>query len=379
MQSITQAPSVEHQNPPNSWAFADSQNDLWLQNHLNKTESQIDEPDDRQAAAWRASVFEALFAAGYEDDAIYFHECAGQFAKVPVARVMSTLPENSQAVYACSHDPDHGLQSVQYTCHLRICPDCARREMFRQLARYAPLVREMSSAGKHNIHFRKITLTTPISIWCDDIADKVNFYANAAIKAIRQSVEGGWRPWNGAFIAFEFGAKGLKLHFHAFVFSHWIENRKGKPNRLADNWERLSNGESTNVFIQKISEGNVVNELIETIKYATKFWKRDSDGKVIYLEPETVVRLHEVLKGKRRIRSYGVFYGFASDNDRTPHCPECGADMERWSVSHWLIYHETGYTPSDWATRFSSNIGNKSPPPTEKNVPMWTKEQVKLL
>ena len=92
---------------------------------------------------------------------------------------------------------------------------------------------------------------------------------------------------------------------------------------------------------------NVVDAIREAVKYPTKFDE---------LSPELLVQVHGVMKGSRRIRTYGVFYGEVRSKPVVL-CSVCGNDT--WKV----LAHRTGwgvwnYSPS--LVMLGAGAGGKS-------------------
>lgn len=131
--------------------------------------------------------------------------------------------------------------------------------------------------------------------------------------------------------------------------------------------------------ISSVNYEDLEHELIETVKYVTKFWKTSPDGALVRLSPDLVASLLLALRGTRRVRSYGIFYGVPGASVEAMTCPECGGPVSRWTPLQWNIYVETGWCPDEQKRLLILRPGNKSPPkrgelsqessPKPQNVP----------
>jgi hypothetical protein len=302
--------------------------------------------------AWRNEVFEALYDAGLETVADNWLNCSQNFATFEVTTKTDKLPESSRGVYVCSNDPSHYAKVCAFTCHNRACPDCARRETARLFQRYMPTVQSLSDKLSMRNKFRHIILTTDIDLSDPGCKIRLNELSTMPVKVMDSLLASDWRSRQGFIQTAEFGGDGHKLHFHLFFFGHYIEQQK-----LSEAWEKITG--CPVVYIRVIESADYQHELIEMVKYVTKFWKREPDGTVVYFNPDLVPVLLKVLSGQRRVRSYGVFYGIKD----TPHetcCPHCLAPLTRWSPIEWEIYAQTGWQPHEQETELNLKHGNKS-------------------
>lgn len=326
---------------------------------------------------WRLFVAEALDAAGYQDEAAKYLNCSCE-EPVRFISASATISEsgNAKAVYVCQSNAAHKPVAIFRTCQSRICPDCAKRESARLLARFSPKFQECIHAHHPTYKFRKIVLTTPYALDAPNAAQKYQELKAAIPKVFDRLLGKDWRKDQGFVRAAEFGPEGHKLHFHILFYGAWIDNRKHNDYPLSAAWKAVTGDECEIVHISAVNPEDIEHEVIETLKYSVKFWKKDADGTVNRLDPALMPVLFEVLKGTRRVEGYGIFYRLPPAPERERECPVCGAACERWSVTEWNIFVMTGWTPdgqklnlrlADNSLRGPPN-GDNSDPPNAKNV-----------
>lgn len=308
-------------------------------------------------------------SAGMHDEADLFESCSDPAHFFTAGH--DPLPDQAVAVVACSSDPDHFNKVICPSCQLRTCPDCAHREGARLLERYMPELRKHVERPRAGFRFRKIVLTTPISVHNDDLSAQIK----QAYKQVRKLFENMLKTVRngryaisdvGVIVAHEFGPNGLKLHFHALYYGPYLAQAD-----LVDEWESLTGWRV--VWIEKVGAGERLDSLeaavVETLKYTTKFWKRQKNGDVVYIEPRLVPIIHKALEGSRRVRSWGLFYNIQVD-DEPACCETCGALLARFSPLEFDIWQQTGWLPDEFRDVLRSELGgdlnlklgNKSPP-----------------
>lgn len=250
-------------------------------------------------AAWRAAVTHHLFAAQMYSEANGFEMCGQTFGNFQVAM--------------CDEHPEHEARIIPFTCHLRFCPDCERREQARKVARYVPILKELAEDNDHpNWTLKKLDLTTPFSLRDPDAAGRYEEawdYLETMLNSMflyllrneltaeekrRQRVS-YTKHGVGILAAAEFGEHGLKLHFHLLMFSPYIAKHK-----ITELWKDASGGTCEINWIRKIDYHGVEDAVKEQVKYVTKFQE---------LPPQLVPVLVDVLDGSRRLRTYGVLRG----------------------------------------------------------------------
>lgn len=333
---------------------------------------------------WRNRAAAAMFDAGYEDDALDFLNCA----EIPYSLISSStkdLPKNAATVWVCDTRNEHDAMCFLNTCDGRYCPDCAHRQVARFARRYVPAVLASAKKKGHD-RLRKIVLTTPLDLRDPACNRKLREYGTALGKLwkLLEKKNGNWST-AGTLEAFEFGPGGLKLHAHVYHYGRYLPK-----NEISKAWYELTGGQAYIVDVQSIAQDadatdeEIANEVLETLKYSVKFWSRDKDGKIAYIEPELMPLLIKALKGTRRVRSRGCFYRIPEVAKEPLCCETCGDEMLRVGVAFFPIWQETGFTPKEYRAQVERNAldlilanksqnrgggANKSPPKQSSFLP----------
>lgn len=282
-----------------------------------------------------------LFKANYASAAIDFKNCGH--------------PELIRKWRVCSANPHHYARPVGFSCHLRICPDCAKRESARLLKRYLPIARAAYEDNSKGYRLRHIVLTTGWSLYDADINARIR----QAWKAFAELLCALWgerwqksgRGWIGGF---EFGEDGRKLHLHLLMYCEYIEQ-----DRLSKEWSKLTGFPV--VWINAVR--GVKKGVKEVLKYSTK---------LTGLSPQDTVLLHGVLKGVRRVRAGGIFYNAPeppkAENHLCKVCKSCISDMQCEEFNKLL--KENAISVPRASALLHLIHGNKSanPPPVKKKV-----------
>lgn len=321
-----------------------------------------------QYIRWRNAVSEAYTDAGMDDVAELWDSCSDPAHFFHMSQ-NSIMPSQAVGVISCSDNPEHFAKAVCPSCQLRTCPDCAHREGARLLARYMPTLEKYFHAHNPRFRFKKLVFTSSISVRDPDISQKINDLYQAVRKTLEMALnQRSGRKYTirdvGAIVAAEFGPNGHKLHFHMLFYGPFIDQAL-----LARLWHENS-GQRV-LWIEKIGQGNRLESLeqavAETLKYTTKFWKRDQEGNILYIEPEIVPLIHQALHGTRRVRSWGLFYSIREPQEKA-RCPVCDALLTKLSPVEWDIWQQTGWLPDELNAVLHSDVhlnlklGNKSPP-----------------
>lgn len=283
----------------------------------------------------RQRVAEELIHAGHVRDGQTLLACGDEFAP--------------GSVLYCVENPQHFAKAVPHTCHLRICPDCERRAQAERLEKYIPAINDAVRHGDRRFRLRHVVITTNVHLTDPDVNTKWREAWKVARKALNHTLlqwfvenddvgldelRRGWLSWKrhgvGLLVGDEFGESGNRLHFHCLVWTPFIAGEL-----LTDRLREYSNGE---FYVNKIklvrNEGAAVKEVLA--KYATK---------LTGLSPDMTVRLHKVLKGHRRIRSYGIWHGLPKVDKEPCQCPECNGRIVHQKVetrAQWEVIKEHG-------------------------------------
>jgi predicted nucleic acid-binding protein len=153
---------------------------------------------------------------------------------------------------------------------------------------------------------------------------------------------------SGWLAVIELGKDNNNIHCHAIVYgpyTHW--------QKLRSSWEGIT-GDSHQVDIRKVTSAKALSEYV--LKYITKPPQTENY--------QRVADYAVMIKGTRRIRSGGLFYGMLTldkPEHRDCNCPECGTRLvmrgiilKIQAVHHIDLYEElrqieagrvTGYNP----------------------------------
>lgn len=275
---------------------------------------------ENAASNWRVEAAEALAAAGFERDAHQFLNCGREFF-----------------ISTCNLDVSHPVDVYPVTCHKRYCPDCEHREASRRLARYIPVLEDIQALDIPGWRLRKIELTTPYRLTDDDAKEKWEkawnnmtevlerlFYrlldhAGRLSRSEKRRKRADWKRHNLAvLVGGEYGPQGLCLHFHLLLYCMYIDQ-----NMLARAWQEVTKGECRIVYIKQIAHNAVTQAIREVAKYVTKI--KD-------LSPSQIPFLANVLRGHRRIRTFGLLQGIGQPAQEMKVCVECGASRRHISI-----------------------------------------------
>lgn len=289
-------------------------------------------------AQWRINVAGQLNDANRWSESINFAECG-------------SLHGNFQ-VLVCENDPTHKPRALPYTCHLRYCPDCERRHSAELVAKYTPILKNISEQDdRPTWSLKKIELTTPYSLNADDPAADYtsgwehferwqqlmlqHLLADEMTDAEKRRGRIEYKDHGyGSLVFAEFGEDGLKLHFHMLAFMPWLDKHKS-----SDLWLEATGGEAQVTWITRVDYHDVEDSVREVVKYVTKFSK---------LPPHLVVKLADVLDGARRFRSYGTVRG-AEKLEPEPHvCAICASKISIMRVrAYFLAVIERNVAPDE--------------------------------
>lgn len=271
---------------------------------------------------WSNDVIRALRVTGFDSAAADFERCG-----------------TASQVQFCSLDVQHSPKVVPHTCHLRICPDCERRESARKLRRYLAPLQALREQNIRGYALRFITITTPYflgamtpekfkEVWlkAEQFLREIFFAVLKRSKKLSPAEKKRGRvslkKHNiGVLAASEFGGVGQKLHFHFIAYcpflSKYLIQRK---------WAELTDYECRVTDVRLVDDSALVGAIQEVSKYVTKFTA---------LPPVLVPRLLTVLKRSRRFRSYGTLFALKVEKPAPCGCKDCGGPIRR---AHFMDY-----------------------------------------
>ena len=256
------------------------------------------------ADAWQQSVIELLKGSDFWKYSARMSDCG-----------------SPRGLYCacCGHK-----KVVKYWCMSRFCLSCARRfngMMYQKIkARYEWLKSRQEVAG---YGLKLITLTIKTDGDVKGAMEKLKFLPKLWNKILKKKSDGKVR--SGLVTAYEFGKQSLNLHIHGLYYGPYISQKL-----VSDTWYHLTG--SYVVDIRKADD----YAIYEIIKYTADLTK---------LSPEQILTLVGVMDGKRRIRTYGVFY--SEDNKELElklkilyqeivACPVC--DCKDWITDNQLEF-----------------------------------------
>jgi hypothetical protein len=305
-----------------------------------------------QYRQWRDDVAALLQEKGFYDEAERWDYCDNS-PRYKINRNEPELPPSAETVWVCSKSSSHDAVLFSASCDNRGCPDCAHRHVARLLQRYLPAIeKQMSLHPEYRL--RTLTLTRSTELGCTDFG-KIASEGFALIqKAMNEVVGPNWnKNGSGLLVNWEVGPNGHKLHYHAVYLGRWVDQHK-----LSNVWKRLTGGDfRVWVSAVKHNDGDWQGAVIETLKYATKFYSEDKETKVRnYLSPELTVELMGALRNTRRIRSYGSFYRLDEETERVFCCQDCGSKMARITIGHYELWRLTGFCDAGWRTAIKKSL-----------------------
>lgn len=280
-----------------------------------------------QYAAWREVVANRLSDAGRWSESVNFRDCGKLFGNFQVL--------------VCDADVTHQARALPFTCHLRYCPDCERRNQARQVAKYTPILKDIAEqSDRPGWSLKKIELTTSYSLLASNAAElfasawmdferwqQLTFkfllaheLTQAEIRRDRVDLK---QHGVGSLVSAEFGETGLKLHFHILAYMPWLDK-----NKSSELWMEATGGQAYITYIRQIDYHDVEDAVREQVKYVTKFNQ---------LSPQLVLKLADVLDGQHRLRTYGVFWGAKKVDPPACTCPSC---QEKISIIRVREYFE---------------------------------------
>lgn len=208
--------------------------------------------------------------------------------------------------------PDNDKPPKYYAdrCWLRVCPHCATAFANKLRARYEGRIETVIAQDVYSWSLKKIELTMRRS---DDLARDLSDLHKMTKKLYKHFFGRDKRA--GAFGCAEVGPRGGNVHVHLVAYGPFVAQAA-----ISAYWEKLSRrhrevyedaaaGDGDRiVWVKRIQPGAAVRE---AIKYITKFAKHDDGepGNAFVLPVEDLAALHFALKGKRRVWSWGAFYG----------------------------------------------------------------------
>ena len=292
---------------------------------------------------------EALDDAGLSKLAKRWLSCSEKAFTRVKPKPGAALPKTAEIVYVCRENHHHDAEIYSQTCDLRICPECARRHAARLVARYLPKMQELMHNHRKELRFRHITFTTPYSLRDENIKKKLLKGFKQVERVMQRMMlkkDPDWKTNQGYLVTSEFGATGLKLHYHVIHYGRFLDQAD-----MVTAWRQATKGDAYIVDVRGFPyRGMSIEETLrEVLKYAVKFYSQDpATGEIKATPAELMPILARTLEKTRRIRSYGVFYNLP-ESEKSPHvCEACGSPMLGIPVDYFVTFCNTGFLPLEW-------------------------------
>lgn len=229
----------------------------------------------------------------------------------------------------CVHPDEHGapahvmIVTRRQRCWLRVCPKCAADIAARLRVRYERRIRIVTAKPRPGWSLKKFVLTLDREI--DDEGKELKRLGDLTKKWVKHF----WGARGaGALATFEIGATGGKLHAHGIAWGCYVPQAE-----LSAYWQELSG--CPVVWVKRCTVSEAVRE---GIKYIGKLSSRDDAGAFV-LSAERLALLHMALKGKRRLRAWGCFYGLADfEGEPAAEADELPDAGERCADGHKMIF-----------------------------------------
>ena len=267
----------------------------------------------------RDAIIGTLLAAGHTAAADIMSTCGSWF--------MGTCSE-------CHSE----VEPRQNHCDSRICPTCARRRSQRLYHAILPGIVELYKARPAGWRLRLVTLT----LWRPALVTpgyiRQSYETLLGVPGKQGAITTAWRsrlkvPGAGLLVGAETAPGGM-VHAHCLYFGPWVDKQE-----LSSYW-RTKTGADV-VDVREVKPGaSLRRSLQEVVKYCGNLMK--------ITDTEYLVWTFEALRGKRRVREYGVFLGLQKaevDEVRPAECPICGCtsqldhgrDLDVSQVALWRL------------------------------------------
>lgn len=239
--------------------------------------------------------------------------------------------EKENYVFTCENHRDH-KKFKPFRCEVRVCPECSGRQAWSFYFELKDYIKD-KLIEVPGFRFRHIVLTVPVSNLVQDTKK-----AYRRIEYIRQYFYKKFKMhkkmW-GAVIGFELGRKNLMAHFHILLYCPYVNQHE-----LRKIWKW------GHVYIKLVNARDERNKALFNVSlYIVQFFEKYS-GRMP--EPNTVAFIEYVLSGKRRIKTWGIFYNRLAKKYKAPMiCPDCGGTMfltdfqdssgMTWPFEYWFM------------------------------------------
>lgn len=238
----------------------------------------------------------------------------------------------------CIHETDEGapggvmVKPRRHRCWQRGCPRCQRDIAARLRKRYERRTLWLIEHNKRTAwRLQSFVLTTN---WTLDGGDGGRAAVRQLHQAVKKLVKHFWgMKGAGAFGGWEIGAKGGRLHAHGLAFGPYVPHAE-----LSEYWRQLTG--CFVVWARSVKAGAEWNAVCEAIKYTAKLSRRDETG-AFAMKPVDLARVHMVLKGRRRVWSWGCFYNLKDaeqEEEAKLRAEDAAPDAEHCEQGHRMVF-----------------------------------------
>lgn len=211
------------------------------------------------------------------------------------------------------------------TCDLRVCVSCQRRQGKELAAKMRARVESLEQRKGWRLRLLTLTIRTEGQ---EDMERALDLMGRALPKFWRKvlKVDGA-----GAMFAMEAGELKGNIHVHGLYWGPWVDQKE-----LSSEWEKLTGGSKV-VHVTLARGKGAVAEVCKYVCHPA-------------LRVEIQAHLEKALQGKRRIRTYGCFYGCEptpeDERETRRTCPCCGVVGELELTATTFIAPTRGRGPS---------------------------------
>ncbi|KXA89352.1 hypothetical protein AKJ57_05445 [candidate division MSBL1 archaeon SCGC-AAA259A05] len=230
------------------------------------------------------------------------------------------------------------VHPVPITCGRRTCPDCAYRRFLRLKERYRDLFKELTNP-------KLLTLTLRRSWDLEELVDQaIDGFRMLRRRKIMEGARGGLYSVEVKPPTEE----GWYVHIHVVVEGLYMLQGK-----LSEEWKNIT-GDSFVVDIRSLRDPK--KGILYVLGYLSSKTKVEETWEGV---PEHRKReFEEMVKHRRLIQTFGIFYGTAPTGSDPFECPECGCT--EW-IFLWVEHmREEKVTLFDWM--------EEDPPPVDEEL-----------
>lgn len=338
---------------------------------VNTKENEKKQITRNQKTAFNLALSKAFGDAGCVKQSEKVLTCA-MGLRMKIDLTQPELPQDVSGVMVCENACVKSQFVVPKSCNVRGCPYCARKEQKRRVAKFAIIVQHSESLNpSHGYQWRLWTFGTNISLYDDNVIEKMLKLRRVVVDAFDELLSDGWRNRQGLAVVPEFGTDGARLHFHVVQYGAYLN-----VGIVRDLWRDLSGIENAHMHVKLVPRG--IKDPKSIVNYVSKY---QSAGSLKLFESvmeqefaydklaQRLVVEYKVFENRRTYITYGIFRSVVVENQKA-RCKECDGFMMMVWARDWELYIETGHvswTDLDLCDFLSLYMGNNSSNKSEKN------------